>query len=56
MLFRSYYIAQSYLVAKKWTEAIALYEKCLSYAQNSKESYQKLSESVMVLYEVSQVT
>jgi len=39
--FRSYYIAQSFLAAKKWTETIALYEKVLGYASTALTGFKK---------------
>ncbi|CAC5402336.1 SRP68 [Mytilus coruscus] len=40
--FRSYYIAQSFLAAKKWTETIALYERVLGYASQALKGCKKL--------------
>ncbi|XP_061191309.1 signal recognition particle subunit SRP68-like [Saccostrea echinata] len=40
--FRSYYIAQSYLGAKKWKEAISLYERVLQNAKNALKGYKSL--------------
>lgn len=33
--FRCYFIAQSYLAAKKWTEGLALFERVLKYAREA---------------------
>ncbi|VDI73750.1 signal recognition particle subunit SRP68 [Mytilus galloprovincialis] len=40
--FRSYYIAQSFLAAKKWTETIALYERVLKHASQALKGCKKL--------------
>ncbi|XP_045214058.2 signal recognition particle subunit SRP68-like [Mercenaria mercenaria] len=41
--FRCFYIAQSYGVAKKWKEAIGLYDRVLHYAQEAIQKYKQLS-------------
>ncbi|XP_048760019.1 signal recognition particle subunit SRP68-like [Ostrea edulis] len=43
--FRSYYIAQSYLGAKKWKETISLYERVLQNAQNALKGYKSLPKT-----------
>ncbi|XP_041364643.1 signal recognition particle subunit SRP68-like [Gigantopelta aegis] len=40
--FRSFYIAQSYATAKKWTEAIGLYQRVLDNAQQAIKGYKSL--------------
>ncbi|KAL3877845.1 hypothetical protein ACJMK2_035489 [Sinanodonta woodiana] len=40
--FRCVYIAQSYAAAKKWREAIGLYDRVLTYASQSLSMYKKL--------------
>lgn len=40
--FRTYYIAFSYSMDKKWKESIALYERVLGYAEKSLEGYKML--------------
>ena len=42
MCFRLFYIARAYASAKKWTEAIALYQRTLDYAKTAIEGYKKL--------------
>lgn len=42
LFFRSYYIAQSFLAAKKWTETIALYERVLKHASQALKGCKKL--------------
>ncbi|XP_076460105.1 signal recognition particle subunit SRP68-like [Babylonia areolata] len=37
--FRLFYIARAYTSAKKWTEAIALYERTLEYAKTAVQGY-----------------
>ncbi|XP_069123968.1 signal recognition particle subunit SRP68-like [Argopecten irradians] len=48
--FRSYYIAQSYVGAKKWTEAIALMERCLTYLESSRNGFKKLPKAMTLTY------
>ena len=38
---RCFYIAQSYLLVKKWKETLALYERTLDYCFQSLEKYPK---------------
>jgi len=40
LVFRCYFIAQSYLSVKKYKEVLALYERVLEYAQQSLETHQ----------------
>ena len=42
LCFRLFYIARAYASAKKWTEAIALYQRTLDYAKTAIEGYKKL--------------
>jgi hypothetical protein len=54
--FRSYYIAQSFLAAKKWTETIALYEKVLGYASTALTGFKKFkTESIEVSYQLTSI-
>jgi hypothetical protein len=39
---RLFYIARAYASAKKWTEAIALYQRAVDYAQTASDGYKKL--------------
>ncbi|WAQ97375.1 SRP68-like protein, partial [Mya arenaria] len=43
--FRCFYIAQSYVSARKWKEAIALYGRVLEYAQEAVDQYKRLARS-----------
>ncbi|KAK7112430.1 signal recognition particle subunit SRP68-like [Littorina saxatilis] len=40
--FRLFYIARAYASAKKWKEAIALYQRTLDYAKDALDGYKKL--------------
>ncbi|XP_064623937.1 signal recognition particle subunit SRP68-like [Lineus longissimus] len=41
--FRCFYIAQTYASAKKWAEALALYEQVLIYAKGAVAGYKKIT-------------
>ena len=51
LFFRLFFIARAYASAKKWTEAIALYQRTLDYAKTALEGYKKL-KSKDVQYQV----
>ncbi|XP_046550007.1 signal recognition particle subunit SRP68-like [Haliotis rubra] len=53
--FRSFYIAQSYSAAKKWTEAIALYQRTISNADKALSGYKKLKPQGMFKGEVAKL-
>jgi hypothetical protein len=42
LYFRCFYIGQSYAGAKKWKEAIGLFDRVLQYAQEAVGKYKKL--------------
>ncbi|XP_011455290.1 signal recognition particle subunit SRP68 [Magallana gigas] len=50
--FRSYYIAQSYLGAKKWKETISLYERVLQNAQSALKGYRSLPKPQQAQFKV----
>ncbi|XP_046365035.1 signal recognition particle subunit SRP68-like [Haliotis rufescens] len=50
---RSFYIAQSYSAAKKWTEAIALYQRTITNADKALSGYKKLKPQGMFKGEVA---
>lgn len=43
--FRCFYIAQSYVIEKKWTEAMALYKRVLEHANSALKGLQLLDEA-----------
>ncbi|PVD38591.1 hypothetical protein C0Q70_01207 [Pomacea canaliculata] len=43
--YRLFYIARAYSSAKKWTEAIALYQRALDCAQKALTGYKKLTDT-----------
>ena len=52
LYFRSYYIAQSYTTARKWTEVLALFEKVLSIAKESLADYKKFPKGTAAVLKV----
>lgn len=45
VFYRLFYIARAYSSAKKWTEAIALYQRALDCAQKALTGYKKLTDT-----------
>lgn len=48
MLFRCFFIAQSYVLVKKWSEALVLYERVLKYAKEVQAKARSLHDSLQV--------
>ena len=46
--FRCFFIAQSYVLVKKWSEALVLYERVLKYAQEVQSKAKSLNNSLKV--------
>lgn len=46
---RCFFIAQSYVVVKKWSEALVLYERVLKYAREVQSKAKNLNNSLKVL-------
>lgn len=47
-LFRCFFIAQSYVLVKKWSEALVLYERVLKYAKEVQSKAKSLNNSLKV--------
>ncbi|KAK7498522.1 hypothetical protein BaRGS_00010182 [Batillaria attramentaria] len=55
--FRLFYIARAYASAKKWTEAIALYQRTVDYAKIAVDGYKKIgSKDVQYKMEMQRLT
>lgn len=47
-LSRCFFIAQSYVLVKKWSEALVLYERVLKYAKEVQSKAKSLNNSLKV--------
>lgn len=45
---RCFFIAQSYVLVKKWSEALVLYERVLKYAKEVQSKAKSLNNSLKV--------
>lgn len=45
---RCFFIAQSYVLVKKWSEALVLYERVLKYAKEVQSKTKNLNNSLKV--------
>uniref|UniRef100_A0A8B9KRB5 Signal recognition particle subunit SRP68 n=1 Tax=Astyanax mexicanus TaxID=7994 RepID=A0A8B9KRB5_ASTMX len=50
--YRCFFIAQSYVLVKKWSEALVLYERVLKYAREVQSKAKNLNNSLMDLPDV----
>ena len=48
VLFRCLFVAHSYLLAKKWREAVSLYNRVLSHATSAVTHFQEISSNSQV--------
>lgn len=48
LFFRCFFIAQSYVLVKKWSEALVLYERVLKYAKEVQSKAKSLNNSLKV--------
>lgn len=48
VLLRCFFIAQSYVLVKKWSEALVLYERVLKYAKEVQSKAKSLNNSLKV--------
>lgn len=48
VIFRCFFIAQSYVLVKKWSEALVLYERVLKYAKEVQSKAKNLNNSLKV--------
>lgn len=54
-LLRCFFIAQSYVLVKKWSEALVLYERVLKYAKEVQSKAKNLNNSLKVGHRSSRV-
>lgn len=52
---RCFFIAQSYVLVKKWSEALVLYERVLKYAKEVQSKAKNLNNSLKVGHRSSRV-
>lgn len=48
VLLRCFFIAQSYVLVKKWSEALVLYERVLKYAKEVQSKAKSLNSNLKV--------